>query len=323
MNSFGHRSPPDHCWDFDNQGFRVPTTSYSQESIARELGFSVIQKYRYRSRFAPPRTGIVRYRSQQPEKDTQPCNASCDVLPVVNEGASLNRGNPDCFRSVSGPSLPASAGRVSSLGRERPVAPPRVLPSASESSPRGFSTRLSPKRSNLTVPVPAPVTPCRPKAINRACGAPQTWVDCGPTPTAYRQWESAEPVRESLTRAILSVGVPVGQSPVVCDTERTRFTPAVNDGILSLFKDRPEQGRTAGEQVARAGYRPTDPVAVAQTLANVQYPSAPGLLGPGATPQRVHSRSIRESISGYLPLRVSTSVSPPTLTTWTSPRGPS
>jgi hypothetical protein len=34
---------------------------------------------------------------------------------------------------------------ISSLGRERPVAPPCVLPSASESSPRGFLPQLSPK----------------------------------------------------------------------------------------------------------------------------------------------------------------------------------
>jgi hypothetical protein len=127
----------------------------------------------------------------------------------------------------------------------------RGRPSASESSPRGFSTRLSPKRLCLTAPVPAPVTP-----FDRARGAPSPWVVDGPTPAVTSHRESAEPVCRLLAQTILSVGVPVRQSPVVRGTERTRFTPvlrtrsvlvcerdalrlvnAVNGGILSLNQD--------------------------------------------------------------------------------------
>ena len=177
-----------------------------------------------------------------------------DILRAVNGAASLDRGNPACCRSVSGLTLPRSAGRVSTLARERPVALSRGLPSATESSPRGFSTRLSLWRSCLTAPVPARFTPSRGQPITRASRAPQTWVECGPTPTACRQRESAEPVCELPARAILSVGVPARQSSVVCRPERTRFTPALfaprfrlsvgtlvthgKGGILSLNQDR-------------------------------------------------------------------------------------
>ena len=167
----------------------------------------------------------------------------------MNGAASLHRGNPAWCRSVSGLTLPRSAGRVSTLARERPVALSRGLPSTGKSSPRGFSTRLSPRWSNLAVPVPAPVTP-----FDRARGAPSPWVVDGPTPEVTSHRESAEPVCERSLWAILNVGVPDLHCPVVCTTERTRFTPALfaprfrlsvgtlvthgKGGILSLTQDR-------------------------------------------------------------------------------------
>jgi len=161
-----------------------------------------------------------------------------DILRAVNGAASLHRGNPACSGSVSGLTLPRSAGRVSTLARERPVALSRGLPSASESSPRGFSTRLSPKRSCLAAPVPALVTPSRGQPIARARRAPQTWVECGPTPSAASRRESAEPVCELSALAILNVGAPGRPHPLVCRPELTRFTPGLKAGILSLFEDR-------------------------------------------------------------------------------------
>jgi len=158
--------------------------------------------------------------------------------PPDDGAASLHSGNPAWCRSVSGLALPRSAGRVSTLARERPVALSRGLPSTGKSLPRGFSTRLSPRWSNLTVPLPAPVTP-----FDRARGAPSPWVVDGPTPVVTSHRESAEPVCKHSPRVILNVGVPAGHYTVVCATERTRFTPAVNGGILSLYQDRP-----AGDQ---------------------------------------------------------------------------
>jgi len=155
-----------------------------------------------------------------------------DILRAVNGAASLHRGNPAGCRSVSGLALPRSAGRVSTLARERPMALSRGLPSTGKSLPRGFSTRLSPRRSCLAAPVPAPVTP-----FDRALGAPSPWVVDGPTPAVTSHRESAEPVCELSAWSILSVGVPVWQSPVSGDTKLTRFTPAVNGGILSLNQD--------------------------------------------------------------------------------------
>ena len=167
-----------------------------------------------------------------------------DILRAVNGTASLHRGNPACCRSVSGLVLPRSAGRVSTLARERPVALSRGLPSTGKSLPHGFSTRLSPRRSCLAAPVPAPVTP-----FDRARGAPSPWVVDGPTPVVTTHRESAKPVCELSAQAILTVGVPVRQPPVVSDTERTRFTPGVNAGILSLNQD---SGNTAKVAVPRS-----------------------------------------------------------------------
>jgi len=173
--------------------------------------------------------------------------------PPDDDAASLHSGNPACRRSVSGLALPRSAGRVSALARERPVALSRGVPSASKSSPRGFSTRLSPKRSCLAAPVPSRFTPSRRQPITRASRAPQTWVECDLTPTVASHRESAERVCELSARTILSVGVQGRQSPVVSGTELTRVTPAVNSvasktpradgGILSLNQERPSRFR--------------------------------------------------------------------------------
>jgi hypothetical protein len=110
---------------------------------------------------------------------------SGDILRAVTGAASLHRGTPAWYRSVSGLTLPRSAGRGSTLARERPVALSRGLPSASESSPRGFSPRLSLWRSCPGAHPPARFTPSRGHPITRASRAPQTWVECGPTPAAY------------------------------------------------------------------------------------------------------------------------------------------
>ena len=45
------------------------------------------------------------------------------------------------------------------------------------------------------------------------------------------------PVCEPSARAVPGVGVLVGQSPVVRDTKRTRFTPGLKSGVLSLSED--------------------------------------------------------------------------------------
>ena len=185
---------------------------------------------------AVPRTGkkpLRGRRSNAPHALNRVCAPTSDILLAVNGEASLHRGNPARCRSISGLTLPRSAGRVSTLARERPVALPRGLPSATESLPRGFSTRLSPWRSCLAAHPPARFTPFRGQPITRASRAPQTWVECGPTPAVGKR-ESAEPVCELSGWEIRSVGVPARQSPVVRGTECTRFTPAVNGGILSL-----------------------------------------------------------------------------------------
>jgi len=176
-----------------------------------------------------------------------------DILRAVTGAASLHSGNPACCRSVSGLTLPRSAGRVSTLARERPAALSRGLPSTGKSLPRGFSTRLSPRWSNLAVPVSAPVTP-----FDRARGAPSPWVVDGPTPAVTSHRESAKPMCESSSQEILNVGVPASHRPVVCGTELTRFTPALftprfrlsvgtlvthgKGGILSLNQDSPLHG---------------------------------------------------------------------------------
>jgi len=71
--------------------------------------------------------------------------------PAVNGGASLPQRGTRSSGSVSRLALPASMGRVSTLGRERLVALSRALPSESVSSRSIFNRPLSPNRSNLAV----------------------------------------------------------------------------------------------------------------------------------------------------------------------------
>jgi len=111
--------------------------------------------------------------------------------------------------------------------------------------------------------VPALVTPSRGQPIARARRAPQTWVECGPTPSAASRRESAEPVCQPSTRSILSVGVPAEETPVVCATELTRFTPAVNGRILSLNQDSGTSAEAhpfrGGRKRVRSERQSTDP----------------------------------------------------------------
>jgi len=64
--------------------------------------------------------------------------------PAVNGGASLPQRGTRSSGSVSRLALPASMGRVSTLGRERLVALSRALPSESVSSRSIFNRPLSP-----------------------------------------------------------------------------------------------------------------------------------------------------------------------------------
>jgi hypothetical protein len=123
--------------------------------------------------------------------------------PAVNGGASLpqQRTRSLRFGSVrfgSRTVSPGVGGVRPSAGSvlwhrhtcSHPQACHRHAVSRRDSYPSGRTSRFRPGS--------APVTPCRPKAINRACGAPQTWVECGPSPLA---WETAEPVVTSTSRA--------------------------------------------------------------------------------------------------------------------------
>jgi len=133
-------------------------------------------------------------------------------------------------------------GRVSTLSRERLVALSRALPSESVSSrstfqPTALTQSVEPRGS-----VSARFTPCRPKAINRASRAPQTWVECGPHPTLVSNGMWRNPIETHVCGRLNGFGGVSGRATDGgCVTERTRFTPAVNGGILSLIKDSNEQ----------------------------------------------------------------------------------
>jgi len=78
------------------------------------------------------------------------------LLHIVTSSPAVNGGLPSTggtrsSGSVSRLALPASMGRVSTLGRERLVALSRALPSESVSSRSIFNRPLSPNRSNLAV----------------------------------------------------------------------------------------------------------------------------------------------------------------------------
>nr|WP_176580218.1 hypothetical protein [Halorubrum lacusprofundi] len=90
-------------------------------------------------------------------------------------------------------------------------------------------------------------TPCRPKAINRASRAPQTWVECGPHPALVRNGMWRNPIETHVCGRLSGFGGGSGRATGGgCVTERTRFTPAVNGGILSLIKDRSGATTTIG-----------------------------------------------------------------------------
>ena len=74
-----------------------------------------------------------------------------DILARRKRRASLPQRGTRSSGSVSRLALPASMGRVSTLGRERLVALSRALPSESVSSRSIFNRPLSPNRSNLAV----------------------------------------------------------------------------------------------------------------------------------------------------------------------------
>jgi len=65
------------------------------------------------------------------------------------------------------------------------------------------------------------------------------------------------------TRSIVSVGVPAEETPVVCATELTRFTPAVNGRILSLNQDSGTSAEAhpfrGGRKRVRSERQSTDP----------------------------------------------------------------
>ena len=82
-------------------------------------------------------------------------------------------------------------------------------------------------RKPLAVPVSAKFTPSRGHPITRASRAPQTWMECGPTPAAISCRGSAKPVFSCTRRPVLRVGIPDGATPVVYRIKRARFTPAL------------------------------------------------------------------------------------------------
>lgn len=135
--------------------------------------------------------------------------------PAVNGGASLSQWGTRPDRFGFGTASPGVGGAGFTLGRERPVAPPRVFPSASESSPRGFSTRLSPKRSTLAVPcrLRSHLVGRRPStglAERRKHGWSAARIPRRPT-----EWDTADPVMARLSRRLVSVWVPSRPPTVV------------------------------------------------------------------------------------------------------------
>jgi len=93
-----------------------------------------------------PDTGNPEHDEQWHQQDEQVTSS-----PAVNGGASLPQREPGRPVRFSRLALPASMGRVSTLGRERLVALSRALPSESVSSRSIFNRPLSPNRSNLAV----------------------------------------------------------------------------------------------------------------------------------------------------------------------------
>jgi len=125
---------------------------------------------------------------------------------------------------------------------ERLVALSRALPSESVSSRSIFNRPLSHPIGRTSRFCVGTVHTLSAKAINRASRAPQTWVECGPHPALVRNGMWRNPIETHVCGRLSGFGGGSGRATGGgCVTERTRFTPAVNGGILSLIKDRPRE----------------------------------------------------------------------------------
>jgi len=119
--------------------------------------------------------------------------------PVVRFG--FKTGSPGVDGAGFDPRPGASCGAVTG-------APIRKRVIAVDFQPTALTQSVEPRGS-----VSARFTPCRPKAINRASRAPQTWVECGPHPALVRNGMWRNPI-EKRTRlrttggGCVSVGVP-------------------------------------------------------------------------------------------------------------------
>jgi hypothetical protein len=146
--------------------------------------------------------------------------------PVVRFG--FKTGSPGVDGAGFDPRPGASCGAVTG-------APIRKRVIAVDFQPTALTQSVEPRGS-----VSARFTPCRPKAINRASRAPQTWVECGPHPALVRNGMWRNPIETHVCGRLSGFGGGSGRATGGgCVTERTRFTPAVNGGILSLIKDSP------------------------------------------------------------------------------------
>jgi len=114
--------------------------------------------------------------------------------PAVNGGASpstagnpvvrfgFKTGSPGVDGAGFDPRPGASCGAVTG-------APIRKRVIAVDFQPTALTQSVEPRGS-----VSARFTPCRPKAINRASRAPQTWVECGPHPALVRNGMWRNPI---------------------------------------------------------------------------------------------------------------------------------
>jgi hypothetical protein len=150
--------------------------------------------------------------------------------PGVNGGASLPQQRTRSLRFGSVPSLPAWAGpSAGSVLWHRhtcshPQACHRHAVSRRDSHPSGRTSRFRPGSAPLRS---APVTPCRPKAINRACGAPHGW-----RPVSPRVGDGGTRGNIHVKGTYSAFGFQAGHRR----SWRRCRTPAVNGGILSLKK---------------------------------------------------------------------------------------
>jgi len=156
--------------------------------------------------------------------------------PAVNGGAStagnpvvrfgFKTGSPGVDGAGFDPRPGASCGAVTG-------APIRKRVIAVDFQPTALTQSVEPRGS-----VSARFTPCRPKAINRASRAPQTWVECGPHPALVRNGMWRNPIE---THVADDLAVSVGFRP--CHWRRLRHgTDAIHARRerrdFSLIKDR-------------------------------------------------------------------------------------